>query len=130
MGHWEDTYGAACEVWELETCSGVLVLLSSGHCFPTPDVARRFLVIGKSCHLPPHCFGYPVSACVGQGDSAVPVVLPTLSKNTLGNGAVQPAPCLTADSPGRSGKSSSNSHAAVCILTLLLRGVREKRGVA
>lgn len=24
MGHWEDTYGAACEVWELETfwCPG------------------------------------------------------------------------------------------------------------
>lgn len=111
--------------WRL---SGVLVLLPSGHCLPTPDVARRFLVIGKSCHLPLHCFGYPVTACLGQGDPAVPVVLPTLPENTLGDGAAQLGPCLIAGSPGRSGKLSSNSHAAVCIQSLLLRGVRGEKG--
>lgn len=93
MGHWEDTCGAACEVWELETCSGALMLLLSGNCLPTPYVARRFLEIDKSCHLPPHCSRYPVSACLGQGDPAwspaVPLVLPTLPRNTLGDGAAQ-----------------------------------------
>lgn len=66
MGHWEDKCGVASEVWELETCSGVLMLIPSGNCLPTPDVARRFLAIGKSCNLPPHCSRDPVSACVDR----------------------------------------------------------------
>lgn len=103
MGHWEDKCGAPCEVWELETCSGVLMLLPSGNCLPTPDVARRFLAIGTSCNLPPHCSRDPVPACLGQGDPvwspAVPVVLPTLSENIFGDVAAQLDPCLQLAAP-------------------------------
>lgn len=122
MGHWEDTCGAACEVWELETCSGALMLLLSGNCNAlcckrVPGNRQITLI------CPVTILG---SACRGQGDPAwspaVPVVLPALPKNTLGDGAAQLGPCLQLAALGGLGSVGA-------AMLLRLGGRREERGV-